>query len=279
MLYSKQDMAVLLFYYLRFSTIRNIVLKRRHSAVSRFLVFHDVLPESITKFENKLRFLKHNTNVISLDDFFANRLCIERINIVITFDDGYKGWIDHALPVLKKLRLPASFFISSGFVGLQKHEEQKYTQNNLFVKLPPRIITGGLTYRNVRTLVGEGFTIGGHTINHCSLDTINDISKLRYEIAEDKHKLEKITGSKINYFSYPTGAHTNPKIDLIDELISVGYKGAVTTTPGFNSSVTNRYFLHRDIVNDSMPLSIFKSRVFGNMDAVRMFKQWRRLTV
>jgi peptidoglycan/xylan/chitin deacetylase (PgdA/CDA1 family) len=277
MLYSRQDMAVLLLYYLRFSGIRNTILRRRRSAVARFLAFHDVLPEETNKLENNLRFLKYNTNVITFDDFFSNRLRVDKINTVITFDDGYKGWIAHALPILKRLNLPATFFISSGFVGLKKHDELTYTKKNLFVKLPPRKITGGLTPADMRTLVVEGFTIGGHTLNHCSLDSINDTSKLRYEITEDKSRLEKMIGVKIDYFSYPTGAHANPQINIVDELIAAGYKGAVTVSPGFNSSETNRYLLHRDLVNDGMSLPIFKARVFGDVDAIRILKRWRGL--
>jgi peptidoglycan/xylan/chitin deacetylase (PgdA/CDA1 family) len=279
MLNSRQDMAVLLIYYLRFSGIRNFILKRRRVAVARFLAFHDVLPETSNKLANNLRFLKYNTNVISLDDFFSNRLRVDKINTVITFDDGYQGWIANALPVLKKLNLPATFFISSGFVGLKKQDELAYIKKNIFVKLPPRKITGGLTLADVRTLISEGFTIGGHTLNHYSLDSINDTSELRQEITEDKRRLEKMTGIKIDYFSYPTGTHTNTQINLIDELIAADYKGAVTVNPGFNGSVTNRYLLHRDIVNDGMSLPIFKARVFGNIDAVRILKRWGGLAV
>jgi len=274
MSYSRQDMAVLLLYYLCFSGIRNIFLKRRRVAVARFLAFHDILPEATNKIENNLRFLKYNTNVISLDDFFSGRLSIDKINTVITFDDGYKGWVANGLPVLKRLNLPATFFLSSGFVGLKKDDELTFVKNNLFVKLPFRKITGVLTFEDVRALAAEGFTIGGHTLNHCSLDSIKDTSKLRHELIEDKLRLEQLTGAKIDYFSYPTGAHTNPQINLINELVAAGYKGAVTINPGFNSSVTNRYLLHRDIVNDRMSLPIFKARAFGNIDAIRILRKW-----
>jgi peptidoglycan/xylan/chitin deacetylase (PgdA/CDA1 family) len=265
-------MAVLLLYYLGFSSIRNYILKQRQIAVARFLALHDVLPGKSENLENNLRFLKDNTNVIGLDDFFSGRLCYDKINTIITFDDGYIGWMDNALPVLKKLNLPATFFISSGFVGLRKDDEQTYAKNNLFVKLPPREISGGLTSTNVRTLVDEGFTIGGHTVNHQSLDAINNINVLKYEISEDKQRLEEMTGTKINYFAYPTGAHINKKINIIDELQNSGYKGALTVTPGFNTSFTNRYLLHRDIINLKMALPIIKARIMGNIDAIRMYK-------
>lgn len=273
MLNTKQDIASLLLYYLRFSGIRNFIFKHRRVAMARFLAFHDVLPEERNTLENNLRFLKYNTNVISLDDFFSNRLRVGKINTIITFDDGYKGWIDNALPTLKRLKLPATFFVSSGFVGLNKHDEQTYIKKNIFVKRPPRKITGGLTLSNLSTLVAEGFTIGGHTLNHCSLDSINDASELRHEITEDKHRLEEMTGLKIDYFSYPTGVHTNAQVNLIDELIAAGYKGAVTVDAGFNSTGTNRYLLHRDIIDAWMSVPIFKARVFGNIDGVRALKR------
>jgi peptidoglycan/xylan/chitin deacetylase (PgdA/CDA1 family) len=53
--------------------------------------------------------LKSNTNVINIHDFFDNQLSADKINTVITFDDGYKGWVTNALPLLKRLDLPAPF--------------------------------------------------------------------------------------------------------------------------------------------------------------------------
>jgi peptidoglycan/xylan/chitin deacetylase (PgdA/CDA1 family) len=241
--------------------------------VARFLAFHDVLPEERETLENNLRFLKRRTNVISLDDFFSGRMRLDRINTVITFDDGYKGWIENALPALKKLELPAVFFVPSGFVGLGKDDERSFIESNIFVKLPPRKITGGLTLPDLRTLVAEGFTIGGHTLNHRSLDAVADASTVRREIREDKRRLEEMTGVKIAYFSYPTGAHTNVGIGLVDELRAAGYKGAVTIEAGFNTSGTNPFLLHRDIIDACMTLPFFKARVFGNIDAVQLLKR------
>jgi hypothetical protein len=87
-----------------------------------------------------------------------------------------------------------------------------------------------------------------------------------------------MTEKKIDYFSYPTGTYTNPQINLINELISAGYRGAVTVVPGFNMSKTNRFMLHRDIIYQQMSLPIFRARVLGNIDAIPLLKQMSRLT-
>jgi peptidoglycan/xylan/chitin deacetylase (PgdA/CDA1 family) len=242
--------------------------------MARFLSFHDVMPESTKTFEAKLVFLKHKTNIISLDDFFSGRLSNEQINIAITFDDGYKGWITDVLPILRRLELPAAFFVSSGFVGLSRDEEATYIKNNLFRTLPPRKITGSLKETDVKLLIDNGFTIGGHTINHIDLETPRNIDQLKYEIAEDKCRLEKITGTRINYFSYPTGAYRNPQINLTELLCEAGYKGAVTTRAGFNTAHTNPFLLRRDIINTAMPINVYKAHVLGTSDAINYIKKY-----
>jgi peptidoglycan/xylan/chitin deacetylase (PgdA/CDA1 family) len=212
-------------------------------------------------------------NVVSLDDFFSGRLSFEKINVVITFDDGFKSWISDAVPVLKELELPATFFISSGFVGLSEKDASEFMRSKLFLKPGPRRIMGGLNVADVRRIVEEGFTIGGHTLNHRNLAKLRDRDLLIHEIADDKMRLEKITGRKIEYFAYPSGAYHNPEINLSEMLIELGYRGAVTTEPGFNSVGSSPYLLRRELTGASMPGPVFGARVYGNYDAVWFLKQ------
>jgi peptidoglycan/xylan/chitin deacetylase (PgdA/CDA1 family) len=274
MLFRRQDIAVLLFYYCGYSKIRNYLLKLQHKPVTRFVVYHDIPPESVKCFEANLRFLKHNTNVVSFDDFISNRLSFSKINVVITFDDGFKSWIIHAVPILKKLVLPATFFISSGFIGLSKEDELSFIKSNLLLnKSYFNSMTGGLSRDDVKKMADLGFTIGGHTSTHCILSTVKNRINLRYEIAEDKAALEKLTGQKINYFAYPSGVYHNPTLDIQEVLCEAGYKGAVTTVPGFNNFNTNPFLLYRELTASTMSAMVFKARVYGNYDAVQWLKK------
>jgi peptidoglycan/xylan/chitin deacetylase (PgdA/CDA1 family) len=273
MLIRRQDLSVSLFYYLGYSKIVDLLLRLQRKAVARFVTFHDLLPETLGCFEANLHFLKRSTNVVSLDDFFLGTLSSQKINTVITFDDGYKSWVSDAVPILQKLELPATFFVSSGFVGLSKKEEAEFIRSNLFTKLGPRGITGSLSYEDVRRITEEGFTVGGHTLDHCDLADLRDRVQVGYEIGEDKLRLERITGRKVEYFSYPSGAYQNPAIDLIEVLREAGYKGAVTTQSGFNRVGSRPYLLCRELTRASMPGPVFRARVHGNYDAVQFLKQ------
>lgn len=92
------------------------------------LGFHRILDEpdtllpddpDIAMFRWQMELLARFFNVIPLSE------AVERIKsgtlpsraVCITFDDGYRSVYEHALPILSRLKLPASVFITSGFVG------------------------------------------------------------------------------------------------------------------------------------------------------------------
>lgn len=249
------------------------MLRILHRPVTRFVTFHDIMPEAAGYFKRNLCFLKKSTNVVSLDDFFSARLSSKKINVVITFDDGYKSWPNYAIPQLQKLRLPATFFVTSGFVGLSKKDEVEFMQSRLFLTHGPHRKTIGLSSEDLKEIAEKGFTIGGHALNHYNLGKLQDISQVKYEITEDKLRLEKITGVKVEYFAYPSGAYYNPRINLINMLKESGYKGAVTTVPGFNNARSNPFLLCRELTGAMMPGRVFRARVYGNYDAVRLIKE------
>jgi peptidoglycan/xylan/chitin deacetylase (PgdA/CDA1 family) len=65
-------------------------------------------------FEDHLRKLTRDYDVVGLDDVLAGRL--PRRPLLITFDDGYRSVLDAAAPTLKRLGLPSVFFVSAAFV-------------------------------------------------------------------------------------------------------------------------------------------------------------------
>lgn len=266
----RQDIGVLLFYFLGYSRIRNYIFRLRRKPVTRFVTFHDIEPAAVSNFESNITFLKQHTNVASFNDYMSGRLSTKKINAVITFDDGFKSWITHAVPILKKLALPATFFISSGFIDLLRDDEDAFVKTKLFLKTKT---SGGLSSVDIKSIIDQGFTIGGHTLNHRILSTLHDKAQLRYEITEDKSNLERITGTNIMYFAYPSGAYYNWNINVADILREAGYKGAVTIIPGFNNNLTNPFLLHRELTGASMHPSVFKARILGNYDAIQWVKQ------
>lgn len=267
-----QDLAVLLLYCLGYPQARSMLMRLDGRRVATFVTFHDLRPGDVTLFEANVSFLQRRMNVISLDSFFGGELSDDRINVVLTFDDGYKSWVTLALPVLKRLNVPATFFVCSGFVGLPRVDEVLFMRSRL--RLPEQIVqeTRGLSWTDVKRLVDEGFTIGGHTANHCDLTRLAGERRIRSEIAEDRALLETMTGSRVDYFSYPFGAHLHPQFDLAGMVRASGYRGAVTTLSGFNSSRSDAYQLRRELTPILMSHWAFRARAYGTYGAVRAIR-------
>jgi peptidoglycan/xylan/chitin deacetylase (PgdA/CDA1 family) len=82
-------------------------------------------------------------SVLSMEAFIAWTRHVQPIRspaVVLTFDGGYRSQLDHALPTLEALRLPAAFFPLSA--GLDDAE-----------------ISG----RDLAELAAHGYTIGCHS--------------------------------------------------------------------------------------------------------------------
>jgi len=80
--------------------------------------------------------------------------------VALTFDDGYEDNFRHALPVLERLGLPATFFIATGLVG---------TAGTLDRYRGCCGKDGMLGWEQVRELRSRGHEIGGHGRMHLEL--------------------------------------------------------------------------------------------------------------
>ncbi len=74
----------------------------------------------VEAFEKQIKFVGSNYNVISLkkviDCLTAGR-SVPKNSAVLTFDDGYRNNLSVALPILEKYNVPATVFVTAGYVG------------------------------------------------------------------------------------------------------------------------------------------------------------------
>jgi peptidoglycan/xylan/chitin deacetylase (PgdA/CDA1 family) len=73
----------------------------------------------MAKFEQTLDFLEAHTQVLPLSEAtvaMQNGSLPSRA-VALTFDDGYREWIDNLSPALRRRNMPATFFVTTGQLG------------------------------------------------------------------------------------------------------------------------------------------------------------------
>jgi peptidoglycan/xylan/chitin deacetylase (PgdA/CDA1 family) len=102
----------------RFSRQRSLAVVNYHRVLARPDPLLETEPDVAT-FHWQMALLAECFNVMPLHE--ALRALDEgRLpprTVCITFDDGYRSVHDLALPILRKFRLPATVFVTSGFIG------------------------------------------------------------------------------------------------------------------------------------------------------------------
>ena len=64
-------------------------------------------------FEKIIKFLSKKYSFISISDLLEKKVTDFNNKCIITFDDGYKDFILEAFPIIKKYKIPITFFITS----------------------------------------------------------------------------------------------------------------------------------------------------------------------
>jgi peptidoglycan/xylan/chitin deacetylase (PgdA/CDA1 family) len=116
---------------------------------------------------------------------------------IITFDDGEKGQIEYAKPILDKHNFPATFFIVCNFVSEGKEEGGDATH---------------MTWSELLMLQNGGYEIGSHTMNHDNLDEMSG-EQAEKEVVDSKKCLENNGVKNVRAFSYPfNGGYENEAV-------------------------------------------------------------------
>jgi peptidoglycan/xylan/chitin deacetylase (PgdA/CDA1 family) len=88
-------------------------------------MYHRISPPGSTEgisadvFRQQMEMLKRSFNVMTLNElmrFHDNGYTPDNA-VVVTFDDGYHDFADYAFPILRELNIPATLFVTTGFVG------------------------------------------------------------------------------------------------------------------------------------------------------------------
>jgi peptidoglycan/xylan/chitin deacetylase (PgdA/CDA1 family) len=210
------------------------------------LVYHNISAQDKGKlsiasrtFDAQIRQLHdEGFQAITLADFTAftaGRRQLPRKSILLTFDDGYKSFVQYARPILKDYGFGATLFVYSDFIGAGS----------------------GLSWQDLRTLSEQGYDVQAHSKSHANLRRKEGESEAGYAKRMEAELAYPLTLFKKN-LPRPVVALAYPYGEMDDELISFvakyGYAVAFTVRRQSNPAFAS-------------VLKISRSQIYSDMTA------------
>ena len=214
------------------------------------LAYHSLAPQSRGRlvmaadtFEQHMRYLKSNGyRVVKLDDLVQYTALSRQLplrSVVITFDDGYKSFLQYAYPVLQRLRFSATLFVYTDYVGSGAN---------------------ALDWEELKRLADEGFGIAAHSKTHSDLrrrqgESAEDYARrMRMELAEPIALFQRRIGRTPHLLAYPYGARDD---EVAAKAREHGYIGAFSVRREGNAAFVPPLEIRRSQIYSDMTLEEF----------------------
>lgn len=180
-------------------------------------------------FNEQIEWLAANRRVISLDqaaDELSSGSPVQP-GVVLTFDDGTWDWIDVAAPILSRHKVPATFYLTTGYADGA-------------AALPDG--ERALSWAGVRELAAiDGMTIGSHTHTHALLDRLEP-SAIATELDRSIELIGEHVGAAPAHFAYPKALEPSPSAD---SAVRARFRTAVIAGTRANAAGADLHLLRR----------------------------------
>jgi peptidoglycan/xylan/chitin deacetylase (PgdA/CDA1 family) len=161
--------------------------------------------------------------------------------VVLTFDDGYRTLMQHAVPMMRAYGYTGTVFV---ITELMDREFEQY-----------------LTWEQAEGLYAQGWKIEPHTKTHASLQGRDRDFQL-YQMLGSVQTVEAHIGARPRFFNYPAGRYDDLTLQLAHEM---GLWGGVSVRGGRVHTLDTIYTLARVRVSGQGTLQDFIHGLEGDL--------------
>jgi len=220
----------------------------------RILIYHqigagsgrqmDLAPEM---FRSHVDWLQNQGRIVGLGDALAGADAPDSSReFVLTFDDGYADFYEHAFPLLRERSILFTLYLTTGHIETRQvlHEGDR-----------------PLTWDMVGEMVDTGLvTMGAHTHSHPDMRGLR-IAEVEEEIEQSNSLIERRTGQVPRHFAYPKG-YWDPQAESV---IRSRYETAVLGAGPPVTGETDPHRIHRLAVQQGDGHVFFTRKVLRGM--------------
>ena len=160
----------------------------------------------------------HGYESVGMDDVHAswrNERTMPARPVAITFDDGGRDCVDHAVPALAERGYTATFYVGAGVVGAR----MRWLHAERGIELQ------AADWPALRAAETEGMRCEAHSVTHPRLATLSS-DACRDELTRCRAMLEEGLGHEVRHLAYPFGSYSTETMALARD---AGYLTACTT--------------------------------------------------
>ncbi len=166
----------------------------------------DIYSNDLTLMREHLEFIAQNFNVVLPSD----ELCRDRLNVCLTFDDGYYDFYHFVYPILKELKIEVILGVAVKFVAqstlTDANERLKLKHNEIYEEENYKKFIPFCTFDELKEMSDSGLVkIASHSYSHQNLQDKN--IDLELELVESKKILEDKLEIEIDSFIFPYGKY------------------------------------------------------------------------
>lgn len=168
--------------------------------------------------------------------------------VMLTFDDGYTDFVEHAWPLLDAYGFPATVFIVTDEVGGSAGWDERFGD-------PASL----MSWDEIEFLQRSGIAFGSHTRVHDALTDLPAVQAVDNE-RRARSELRRRLGHEVTALAYPYGAHD---ASVRRSMRSVGYTLGLTSEPGFSTVWDDPMRIPRLEMAGGQDLDEFRARLAG----------------